>query len=226
MLFRSSSRIGLGLIADATGTTPERIKQLNPALLGKATPEGPYSLRIPRDTAGQFDREMAAIPEPRRQSWRRHQVHESETLTQIAAAYKVKPAEILVVNNLGAGGPLPGDRLTIPVPYRPEVARVSAAPAGTGTHTLHYRVRPGDSLGAIARRYHVTIAQLQKWNGLKRTQLQAGEVLSVRVVSARPSAPGRPGVATRAEASQGSRQATAPRPARTAVARAAGASAN
>lgn len=33
--------------------------------------------------------------------------------------------------------------------------------------TTYYKVKKGDTLGAIARRYHVTTAQLMRWNGIK-----------------------------------------------------------
>lgn len=178
---QTRQRINLNLIADVTGTTPARIKELNPALLGQATPDVPYALRIPKDTAGQFEAEIAQIPEARRQSWRRHEVQSGESLTQIAARYRVKGAEIALVNHLGAEGLTAGQRLTIPVPFRPEVSRAGAQP---GTHLVHYRVRGGDSLGSIARRYRVSVAQLRRWNGLSHTQVQAGQVLSVHTAGA------------------------------------------
>ena len=44
----------------------------------------------------------------------------------------------------------------------------------TGGSILPYRVQPGDSLVEIAKKYHVTVDQLKKWNNL-----QDGDVLSV-----------------------------------------------
>ncbi len=128
--------------------------------------------------------EIEAVPEPRRLSWRRHEVREQQTVAQIAALYKVRLAEVLAVNSVAPGGPQPGDRVTIPLPYRPEPVRSAAR-----THLLHYRVRPGDSLGSIARRYRVTVAQLEQWNhAAAGGQVQTGQVLSVRVASAGPVA--------------------------------------
>ena len=184
---QTNSRIGLRLIADATGTTAERIKQLNPALLGQSTPDGPYALRIPKDTTERFHSEIAAVPEARRLSWRRHEVQPNETVSQIAAQYKVKIQDVLAVNHLETAGPAPGDRLTIPVPYRPEVVRAAYSPASGRTHLVHYRVRSGDSLGSIARRHRVSVAQLQQWNGLHGTKLQVGQVLNVRTTTSSPS---------------------------------------
>jgi membrane-bound lytic murein transglycosylase D len=173
------SRISISLISDLTGATPARIKQLNPALLGQATPDTAYALRIPKGTGERFEQEIVLIPEARRVSWRRHEIRPGESLTQIAGRYRVKPEEIAAINQLGNRELGPGQRLTIPVAYRPDPVR--RPPPGLNrvlgrTHT----VRQGDTLGAIARRYRVTVAQLQAWNGLRSTRLSIGQVLAVQ----------------------------------------------
>ena len=43
-----------------------------------------------------------------------------------------------------------------------------------------YRVRRGDSLGSIARRYHVTTAQIKAWNGLRSNMIHPGQRLVIR----------------------------------------------
>ena len=51
----------------------------------------------------------------------------------------------------------------------------------TGGTILPYRVQPGDSLDDIARKYHVTVDQLMKWNNLQGTSaLQVGQQLKIR----------------------------------------------
>jgi len=42
-----------------------------------------------------------------------------------------------------------------------------------------HRIRPGESLGVIANRYHTTIAQLKRRNGLHNNLIRAGHVLMV-----------------------------------------------
>lgn len=188
---QTDSRIGLNLIADAADTSVSEIKRLNPALLGQSTPDGPYSLRIPKDTAEEFEREIAAVPEERRSSWRRHRVLEGETLSQIASQYHVKVQDIIQVNQLGDKPLRAGERLTIPVPPAPVVRRAGWKGKATASRTAHpvsYRVKPGDSLGSIAQRFHVSIAQLQAWNHLKGVRLIAGQTLNVHPVSLTPVA--------------------------------------
>ena len=43
----------------------------------------------------------------------------------------------------------------------------------------YYKVKQGDTLGAIARRYHCTVKQLQRWNNLKGTNIRAGKTLRI-----------------------------------------------
>lgn len=42
-----------------------------------------------------------------------------------------------------------------------------------------YKVKSGDTLGHIAGKYNVKVAQIQKWNGLKGTNLRVGQRLEI-----------------------------------------------
>lgn len=44
---------------------------------------------------------------------------------------------------------------------------------------IRYRVRSGDYLGKIARRYGVRVSQIKKWNGLRSNSLRIGQRLSI-----------------------------------------------
>lgn len=43
----------------------------------------------------------------------------------------------------------------------------------------YYKIKQGDTLGAIAKKFHCSVAQLQKWNGLKSTSIRAGKTLKI-----------------------------------------------
>ncbi|MEM1043007.1 MAG: LysM peptidoglycan-binding domain-containing protein [Bacteroidota bacterium] len=45
---------------------------------------------------------------------------------------------------------------------------------------VYHTVRSGDTLGAIARRYGVTVRQVQQLNGLRGTRIRAGQRLQVK----------------------------------------------
>lgn len=44
---------------------------------------------------------------------------------------------------------------------------------------MFYKIKQGDTLGGIAKKFHVTVSQLQKWNGLTSTNIYAGKNLRV-----------------------------------------------
>ncbi len=51
----------------------------------------------------------------------------------------------------------------------------------TGGSILPYVVQPGDSLGAIAKKYNVTIEQLIKWNNIQNPNILAvGQHLKIK----------------------------------------------
>ena len=49
---------------------------------------------------------------------------------------------------------------------------------GTG-QWVYYKVKSGDSLGKIARKYHCTVKQLKNWNNLKSDRINIGQRLKV-----------------------------------------------
>ena len=58
---------------------------------------------------------------------------------------------------------------------REEIQQARVTP-NTRTH----KVKKGDTLGGIAKRYHCTVKQLQTWNGLKGTNIRIGQVLKIK----------------------------------------------
>ena len=48
-----------------------------------------------------------------------------------------------------------------------------------GGNAVRYKVRSGDVLGSIAKRYHVTVEQLRQWNGIRGNMIKAGQTLLI-----------------------------------------------
>jgi len=90
---------------------------------------------------------------------------------------------VLPYNQVGA---YIDNRDTIPL-YRaselvPQRARIEPVrtnqTSGNGDLTYH-KVRSGDTLGGIASRYHVTVSQIKKWNGLRSSVIRTGQRLKI-----------------------------------------------
>lgn len=52
----------------------------------------------------------------------------------------------------------------------------SASPKG---NPIYHKIANGETLGSIARKYRVTVRQLQSWNGLRNTKISAGKSLKI-----------------------------------------------
>lgn len=51
-----------------------------------------------------------------------------------------------------------------------------------GRTRVYYRVRSGDVLGTIARRYRVRVSDIKKWNRLRSNMIRIGQTLSIWVL--------------------------------------------
>ena len=57
------------------------------------------------------------------------------------------------------------------------------APASAGDSGGQYKVRSGDTLEVIARRFNCSVADLIAWNNLRSSRINTGDVLTVRAES-------------------------------------------
>lgn len=48
------------------------------------------------------------------------------------------------------------------------------------TKTIKYKIKKGDTLSHIARKYHVTVKNLKKWNNLKSDKIREGKTLIIK----------------------------------------------
>ena len=177
----TDSEIHLNLIADITGATTAKLREINPALRRSATPPHSYDLRLPEGTAQSFESEIARIPKEKRLAWRRHKVKEKETLAAIAKRYRIKSSQIAELNQLDQGKLDQGSFLMIPsgpqkIKYYYRGGAGGFLVGGTG----RYRIARGDTLGGIAQRFRTSVRQLQRWNGLTSTRIRAGRYLIVK----------------------------------------------
>ncbi len=98
-----------------------------------------------------------------------HTVQPGDTLWDIARTNDLSHRQLAAWNGLSINDPLrPGQTLSL-------------QPAHQHGGTFRYRVRSGDSLYAIARRFNVSVTELKRWNALPGHYLQPGQELTVRV---------------------------------------------
>ncbi|SRR6266550_5367662 len=113
----------------------------------------------------------------------RIRIRPGDSLWAIAERYGTTVAALQRLNRLPGDTIYAGRTLLVPDPGRPPT-RPAARSAATGT--VRYRVRPGDTVGAIAARYRAGVAAIVARNLLDhRATIQVGQVLAVPVRLAR-----------------------------------------
>jgi membrane-bound lytic murein transglycosylase D len=197
-------------LADALNLRESTLRELNPALTDivwsgdKYVPQG-FELRVPRETAAVAEALLGTIDPGKlfaaQKADREHRVRRGDTLSKIAAEYRVSLAALMRVNGMSSKDVirvgqlirLPVDGVTAPPdatlaraePSPPEPAP-AATPAVVATSAEGvYVVRSGDSIERIANRLGVDAQALIAANGIRnRNVIQVGQQLIV------PNAPG------------------------------------
>ena len=176
---------------------------LNPGLNGHLTsPTGPHHLIVPNDRA---DRIREVLPTLSPGLVERHQritVQSGDTLSGLAQRHGTSVRALRATNQLNGDLLRIGQTLQLPGQAEPNMNPALADRYQELAHLqqrllptqrFQHRVRPGESLWTIARRYGVSIADLRRWNRLGENNLiRPGQQLLVNLeasVAMTPSVP-------------------------------------
>ncbi len=187
-----SKRIHLKQVAKAIGVSLSTLKELNPELRHQITPPELYSLKVPTGKELELLTAIADIPDYRPPSpkYVYHRVRRGETVSTIAKRYHTSVSRIARANRLNRRYTIVvGKNLKIPVRGSMAAIAKHRKPKTRMTATRH-RVRKGDSLWNIARRYGTTVNKIQRLNRLKTTALSVGQVLKI-AGAVKPAVPSR-----------------------------------
>ncbi|PLR95866.1 C40 family peptidase [Bacillus sp. T33-2] len=114
-------------------------------------------------------------------------VVKGDTLGKIANRHNISLANLMAWNGLTNHLIYPGQRLTVSQSASAPAPAVSApapTPAPAPAGNIEYTIKPGDTLGAIARQHGVTVQQLKSWNGLSSDLIFAGQKLNIQSAAA------------------------------------------
>ena len=177
-------------VADGIRIPVDKLKLLNPELRNWQIPSG-YLLKIPLGAQPLY-RQWAGLPpvSPVLADLMAYKVRRGDTIMSIGRRFKVDAAEIALENNLSVKSKLKKGRVlfvpiynkptpvSVPTSVRPEPPPPVSSIAEPGEdedtgeierpqNEIKYRVKRGDTLAAIGRRYGVSARDLQNWNKLK-----------------------------------------------------------
>ena len=178
-------------VAEGMKIPVEQLRRLNPELRRWKAGAG-YNLRVPLGTTRSYAA-WAGVeppgPDPSEITF--YKVRRGDTLGRIARRFGVRTADVVVENNIRRPNRLRiGQILTIPLygssnrsanrSIRHRRPRDVPPPDPSTHRAVSYRIRRGDTLESIGRRYGVSMANLQDWNKLNNPgDIIAGRTLTI-----------------------------------------------
>ncbi len=153
----------LGYVAKKIRLRPRYLKELNPHILRGFTPPGKkYTIYIPKIKLQEFIQNYT--PSNMVQTFLTYRVKSGDSLYKIAKRFGIKVALLKRFNRLRSNILHIRQHLIIPIPKK-------------ASH--YYKVRRGDTLIKIAKRFGVSAKNLKRWNNKRDNFLRVGERLVV-----------------------------------------------
>ena len=114
-----------------------------------------------------------------KESYVYHTIRRGENLGLIATQYGVSIAALKAWNDLDNNKIIAGKKLKIYTDesYAPPVNEYASN--NTKGSVNYYKVRKGDTIGEIAERYHISVAELKNWNRLRSNKIMVGQNLKI-----------------------------------------------
>ncbi len=186
----TGTQTDLVLAAQLAGMPISEMYALNPGYSRWATaPDGPNRIVLPRENAENMTVRLADLAPDALMRWDYISVESGDTLGKLANKHGVPVAVLKTTNNLTSDIIHINQRLQLPREGTDRIDPLYAAAAVelqkmqnrlvAPTRTNH-RIRNGESLSTIALRYRVSVAEIQRWNGISNPgKIRAGKTLKI-----------------------------------------------
>ncbi len=199
--------VDLYLVSEITDVPLDKLLFYNPELRHWVTPPDykGYELKLPAGKGEAFLLKLKNFSKKviakrylkyrkyvRERIFIRHRMRWGETLSHVARRYHVYVRTLMRINHIRNPRRVrAGHRILIPVVRGRTLAYYTSgkyyAPVSkrskiSSRHNrgIRYRVKPGDTLWSIARRFGVTVSQLKSWNRIRGNFIRDGRILYVR----------------------------------------------
>ena len=122
----------------------------------------------------------------RGKAYRIYRVKSGDSLIKIAKKFGVSTKEIIKANGLKKPYRLRvGQKLKIPIKYKRKARKVKKRSYTVSYCKIRHRVKPGESLIKIAKKYRVSVKTLKRINNLKGNTIRVGQTICIKKVSKR-----------------------------------------
>ncbi|MCA1627064.1 MAG: transglycosylase SLT domain-containing protein [Acidobacteria bacterium] len=180
----------LQLVAEATDTSVDHIRSLNPELKRDVTPRGDaYNVRIPAGRAKQFASLLQRISPDKRETARVISVAPGEDFQNVASRTGISVAQLQAMN--GGVDLKSTTKLVVPnssVRLTKWVRATSAANSEAAPSLNKVRARKGDTIASIAAARNLDANDVARLNGIPvNSELRAGQEVKIPATAAVPS---------------------------------------
>ena len=183
------SQVDLGVVAKLVDLPVAELYQINPEHVRWITdPNGSHQLLVPADKKDALLAGLSALAQEDRVRWSHHEVRRGDVIGKVAQRYGISVDAIRSANRLSSDRLRVGQDLLIPVStskilsasYVPSAEPARINDGQHGKVRVTHKVRSGDTLWSIARRYNVYVHQLRQWNFMgARDMLKLGQRLKI-----------------------------------------------
>ncbi|MGC3892504.1 transglycosylase SLT domain-containing protein [Pseudomonas urmiensis] len=191
-----NDRLDLSKVAAFANMDEDELIQLNPAFKKRMTVDGPKQLLVPTAKAQLLSASLsnlnpeqlvslqprkavfeAAVAEAKAPAARSYRVKRGDNLGSIAKANRVSVKDIQRWNRLSGNRLKAGQVLALRGGNAPSA--VGNRVASSKQRSTQYKVRKGDSLYLVAKRFNVEMQHLKRWNPRSGHALKPGQTLTV-----------------------------------------------
>ncbi len=187
------SQIDLSRAALLAEMELEHLHSLNPGFNRWATdPDGPHHLLIPQQQVLLFQGNLEKLPANARVEWKRHIIRKGDSLGVLARRFHTTISTLKQLNNLSSNTLHVGKALMVPVASAPldnkalnyVQNRIIKSNPALALHKTVHKVKNGDTLWKLGRKYGVSPSKLAAWNNIsQQSTLKIGQRLLVRKAS-------------------------------------------
>lgn len=179
--------MNLDAIAIAAGTNTKQIKALNQELHKARTPanRSSYAVKIPAGSKELASNNMKRLHSYVSTGYKTHKIRKGETVAAICRKYNINTTTLLKVNNLRSATLKNGTNLRIPY----STVKYQLLPQGGDKQLAQYkenlilhRIKNGETISKIAKKYRVPKEMIVSWNGLPSVhKIRAGQQLALYI---------------------------------------------
>ncbi|MCD6486772.1 MAG: LysM peptidoglycan-binding domain-containing protein [Syntrophobacterales bacterium] len=185
-IVKTKKSVRLKDVAKGLHTSEKTLNFLNSELRYKTTPNT-YDLKIPSGMEKDLALVIDKIPKAKRPGgakYIRYKVKKGDTLSVLSRRYRSSVNAIIAANHLTSKHSIRAGKW-LKIPSRGYVySKKPRKPVFKEGDVAAYRVKKGDSLWLIARRFDTTVSEIKRLNGLRQNNLTIGQVIRIRSSSA------------------------------------------